>query len=293
MHTQETIIPAPLAKYEYTEIVEKAVNYALLSLPFTVNRMDISKLGNRILNIAKGKIAEGLFEHYCRQNNIPADFASCKTPFWKPDKRDFILDGAEWDLKNNFIYHSGSFYSDYTQLPALVPDKHSADQWAARRNAKNQPERSVKFLFTFMKGAGLNNGKRGKSFLEIKLSNKQLRLLERAFEKYRGKDQSSKPFETETFWKKMEQLGDTLFYELHFMPPLIITGYAGAEEWSHFKPTGPKSPYNFRLDENKGRRYDKVGKNATLKWFGGSLWTTINNQTVPVGKLPAFRKLIG
>ena len=82
----------------YDRLMEKSVSYALISLPYTINRMRLRDIQSRITNIVKGKISEKLFIHFCEQNEIPVQTEKCQTPFYLPDKRDFILGREEWDI---------------------------------------------------------------------------------------------------------------------------------------------------------------------------------------------------
>ena len=55
----------------YDRLVSTSVQYAVISLPYTINRMDLRDPISRITNIAKGKISEKLFIHFCHVNDIP------------------------------------------------------------------------------------------------------------------------------------------------------------------------------------------------------------------------------
>ena len=91
----------------YDRLMEESVRYSLISLPYTINRMNLLDIESRITNIAKGKISEKIFLHFCDLNEIPVKTKNCETPFYLPDKRDFILGREEWDIKNNFLRHDG------------------------------------------------------------------------------------------------------------------------------------------------------------------------------------------
>jgi len=104
MSESEIIIVDGIPSNEYDQLINECVRYSIISLPFTVDRMSIPNEKQRALNIAKGKVAEALFKFFCNNNNLNPDFDTCTTPFWTVDKRDFILDSCEWDIKNNFIY---------------------------------------------------------------------------------------------------------------------------------------------------------------------------------------------
>ncbi len=291
MKSNDIIIVDNIPEGDYYEIVNEAVSYALISLPFTIDRMRIPNHIRRTLNIAKGKIAEELFKWYCKSNNIKIDFESCETPFWEIDKRDFILYGFEWDIKNNFIYHQGNIFDDNLKLPALIPNRHDRDQWSTKDQKKIENSKGVKYLFTFLKGADLTNNKRGGDFLTINLSFEQSEFISDLYEKYRGMPQTQRPFDDDWFWKELKKRGSSRFFSLSFMPYLVITGYADENHWHLFKDTGPYSPYNYQ-DYFQEKWYKKVGHKNSLMWLNGALWTTITNKTCPLPDLPSFKSLI-
>jgi len=291
MTNNDEIIIDKISSADYRLIVKDAVKYALISLPFTIDRMKIPNHERRALNIAKGKIAEGLFKWFCKTNKVDVDFETCETPFWEIDKRDFMFDGAEWDIKNNFIYHAGDYYDDYMKLPALIPNRHPNDQWSTRTQKKITGATGVKYLFSFLKGADLIGTSRGTDFLTLNLSFEQSEFISDLYEKYRGMPQNQKPFDEDWFWDELKKRGSEEFFTLSFMPYLVITGYADERHWELFKDTGPLSKNNYQnyFDE---QWYKKVGYKNSLMWLNGTLWTTITNKTCPVQKLPSFKELL-
>ena len=56
MSQEEVIIFKNVGAQEYQTFANQAIKYALISVAFTYNRMDKSKLSARINNITKGKI---------------------------------------------------------------------------------------------------------------------------------------------------------------------------------------------------------------------------------------------
>ena len=158
----------------YQQIAAKAVRYALISVGFTYNRMEKEVIMTRIENIAKGKIAEGLFSYYCESVDIGPDFDACTTPFWMPDQRDFLWYDGEWDIKNNFITCSDSDFDtlDFTSLPALIPNKFDGDQWSKRNDQYHKKSRYTAYLFTFMRLKPDD-----KKFVKIFLTEDQLQFI--------------------------------------------------------------------------------------------------------------------
>jgi hypothetical protein len=287
----EVIIVDAIPVEVYDSLIEKCVKYAIISLPFTVDRMAIPDEKQRALNIAKGKIAEELFQCFCNENNIFPDFETCTTEFWTVDKRDFILNGEEWDIKNNFIYTQGELLNeDYINLPALVPNRFNGDQWSKRTNNLIAGTNGVGFLFTYLKNATLNNGTRGGEFLEINLSEQQHLFLRNLYAKYKGMLQTNEPYTEAWFWEEMEKKGITNFYKLNFRPHLIITGFANNNSWGQFRDTGPFDRNNNWQTHLQPRWYTKTAK-GSCNFMNGTLWTTITNSTLPVSHLSSFLSL--
>ncbi len=288
MNEEDIIIVDDLGKNGFEKVVEEAVRYSIISLPFTIDRMSIPNEKQRALNIAKGKTAEGLFKCFCEKNNISIDFKTCETPFWQIDKRDFMYNGYEWDIKNNFLYLEDEIFDRNINLPALIPNRHARDQWSTRNSRKIDNSKGVKYLFTFMKGAKLENGQRGEYFLDINLSSRQKDILRKLYQDYKGLPTDKEPFSELDFWNDFLEDNECLF-TLNFMPPLVITGYADDNNWEVFKDTGPYSNNNY-IEYVRPFWYEKVGKKNSLKWFEGILWTTITNRTAPVEYLNSFYK---
>ena len=263
MTEDEIIILDNVNDDTYHAIANEAVRYAIVSLPFTTNRMAIPDEQKRAINIAKGKIAEALFRMFCKNNNIPANFDACTTPFWTIDKRDFILGGYEWDIKNNFLYTEKDLFSgNYTDLPALIPNRYDGDQWSKRNEKVFEYCAGVRFLFTFLKAAHLKNTERGQAFLEIILNDDQLGFLKRLYRKYKGLPQQQSPFSESWFWREMSQYGNSNLYKLHFKPALIITGFACRDHCDNFKNTGPDDDKNHFQDHLKPLWYSKTSRGS-------------------------------
>ncbi len=281
----DIIVVNDMSISDYDAIVDTAVRYAILSLPFTIDRMKIPHVSRRVMNIAKGKLAEGLFGWFCIKNKIKVDMTSCETPFYQVDKRDFLFLGYEWDIKNNLIYPKNEI--SYLDLPALIPNRHQRDQWSTRNEKKIKTSKGVKYLFTFMKVSDLGTGK---NFIDITLDERQVDILQKLYQKYKGLSQASLPFSVDDFWAYFLKSNTDLF-RLDDRPELIITGYADESIWHLFKNTGPKTSRNYK-SYTEPYWYKKTGKYDSLSWLDGVLWTKITNETVPVRYLKSFADLI-
>jgi hypothetical protein len=300
MQENEVIIVDGISPDAYETIVSYAVNYAIISLPFTVNRMGISSETKRALNIAKGRIAEGLFRYFCMQNRIDVDFETCTTPYWTVDKRDFLFQGKEWDLKNNFFaIPKGESGCRYTDLPALVPNRFSpdqyypnrADQWHKRLNKKFPGSDGVAYLFTFLKEAELEGGERKNPFLEIRLSEDQTKLIRELYDKFGGRIQEREPYPEDRFREAINKRGDGPHFILHERPHLIITAYATEEHWQLFRNTGP-ADHDYNYKDYLGNGWYTKNTDGACSFLDQTLRTRITNATVPVSYLPSFLSLV-
>jgi len=269
MNENEIIVVKNIPHENYYKITLDAVKYAIISIPFTIDRIGLRNRNKQIFNIAKGKLAEGLFKFFCKKNNIDANFDNCETPFYQIDKRDFLLGDSEWDQKNNFIYHSSDQLTShlYTDLPALIPNRpNRKDQWQKRTDHCFKSTKSVKFLFTFMKATDKNN--RRNNFFTINLSGKQLDFLEKLYNKYNGLPQNGKPFGINDFWEEMTYLkDDQISFRLIDEPNLVITAYSDSNHWNLFFDTKNKI------------------------FLDGILRTKIRNKTCYLKQLPSFLSL--
>lgn len=270
MTETEIIIVDSVPEQEYQRLLLRALDYALLSIPFTLDRMSLKNPEKQIINIIKGKLAEGLLWFFFKHNFIPADFASCSTPFYQTDKRDFLLNGFEWDQKNNFIYHQGSLLADhaYIDLPALIPNRHPKDQWTKRLDKNFEQSRGVNYLFTFLKGADLREGQRDEPFFSIALAKEQKNTLQKMSEKYAGLTQDKEPFDGKAFKEYFYGIKSVReILQIRQKPSLVITAYADKRHWHLFKNTN----------------------HATF--LNGTLRTKITNATCLIKELPSFLSL--
>ncbi len=271
MQETEVIIVNGIDKNTYLNICRKAVEYAVISIPFTYNRMGIRGLKRKISNIAKGKLAEGLFFYFCESNQININRSIGETPFYRPDKTDFVFKNAEWDLKNNFIYHKGNylFKKYYKWLPALIPNHTPRDQWSRRNQTAISKSYDKKYLFTFLKASDSLDER--KPLIEIHLSEKQEKYVAELYEKFKNNRRPKEsPMNESAFWNQFYK-GENraVLFKLNAYPQLIITGYAGTNQWHHFKDSG----------ENR-------------VWNNGLMRTVINNSYARIHKLPSFASLV-
>ena len=70
METNELIVTDLVTGYSYEALLRNAVEYAMLSIPVTFDRMGIRDLNKKILNIAKGKFAENILAFFLTSKGI-------------------------------------------------------------------------------------------------------------------------------------------------------------------------------------------------------------------------------
>jgi len=301
MNENEVILVDQLSNNEYDSLVSNCIKYAIISKPFTIRRIGNQSLEQAILNIFKGKIAEAIFQFFCNANNIFLDWDTCTTPFWQVDKRDFILNSNEWDIKNNFMYHSGNVLQNYRyiDLPCLIPNRfqtnngRSGDQWSTRNEIKNTGcgLTSVSYIFSFLKASDLDaNGQRRNEFYTFNITQQQLAFIDGLEKRYDGLPKEQEPFTEEWFWQEMASRGSLNFIHLNFRPYLVITGYANNNSWTQFRDTGPFDRNNNWQTYLQPRWYTKTA-NGSCNFMNGTLWTTITNSTLPVSQLNSFLSL--
>lgn len=226
----------------FVKMARQAMRYALLSSPFTVNRMGLKSLERRIENILKGKLAEFMMEDFCKCQHIDADFKSCSTPFYQIDNRDFLLNGYEWDIKNNYLSLDKNDFNGIEQLPALVPDRFKGDQWSKREKPEHN-SKGVRFLFSFMiKETG--KGRSREHMMKVRLSKTHSDFLMRLLSKHKGLPCKVAPFKEDWFWEEWKELSEPdhkPLLSVNFDSPLLIAGWAGNEHWNKFRKTKPAS----------------------------------------------------
>src|SRR3989338_8187843 len=82
--------------------INKSLEYAIKSWPFTYNRMGKPNTYHRIQNIAKGLIPQFAFEGILKKKNIKHDKFG-ETDWHKIDKYDIGINGKRCDIKSNFL----------------------------------------------------------------------------------------------------------------------------------------------------------------------------------------------
>jgi len=254
MNSAELITYTVDDQNKQNRLVRDAIDYALLSIPFTFDRLANRNLTKNILNIAKGKFAENYFYHFCHENQVILDTSSLSTPFYQADKKDFLYNGIEWDIKNNYLQHNNELLSadEYLDQLGLIPNRGPWDQWSKREKLNRPNSLGSGYIFTFMKKGDLDSQT---DFLKIQMNLDQKNFMLDLYEKYQGKHQYDSPYESEDFWNKFHALGPTYDFEISHFPNLVITGVAQKSDFPKFfqvKPSDMKSQYLRTIIENMG-----------------------------------------
>jgi len=265
MLAHDVIIIDDLPERIENSIVNKSINYALISISYTYNRMELDKLAQRIQNISKGKIAEQMFQYYLTQQKTQVDFKSCQTPFYLPDKRDFLMGEYEWDIKNNFVRTPQKLSSEEViELPALIPNRpttpYFTDQWEKRLEMKHPVSKGTRFVFTFMERPVR------KDFIEISVHPKLKEFYFYIKKNYPFQKDKKPPFTESWFWNEISKV-DFPTHQLNQKLRLYITAWAGEEQFPLFFNTEKRN-------------------------FDGKIYTRIKNKTIKIHRLPAFRDLV-
>lgn len=250
---------------DYDIAINKAVVYAILSVPYTYDRLglgyDNDGIRERIKNITKGKVAEYLFELYCKSKGIKISRKDNETPFWRYDKNDFIINDMIIDVKNNIIRNGNTFIKDEVlNFPALVP----CDQVNGHIKPVN-----FAYVFTFM----LDN-----DFFTIDLNDDTLQYISKLNNFCCGKQLDSKP----SYFKDKESYFREIFRKfggiktqkiviINNHPDLIIGGIEF---------------YNHKDFENK---FDVVNSGTLFKYESGYIRTRVGNYMTKVKNLEVFK----
>jgi len=254
MHESDLITTDITDADTYEGLLREAIEYAILSIPFTFDRMGIRDLKKKIINIAKGKFAENLFASFLNSKGISIDQKTTSTPFFQTDKRDFILDNLEWDIKNNYLTHANAYLngSQYLDLLALIPNRASWDQWSKRNHKYFNETSGTGYVFTFMRKSGVDEHR---DFFDINFSFAQELFIRDLYETYEGKHQITSPYEKSWFWEVFHSKGNPFGIVLRSHPQMIISGIATARDYDrfeNFKPSQVQSPYLRTIISNMG-----------------------------------------
>jgi len=208
---------------------QSALEYALISKPFTYNRMRLP-IRQCVENIAKGKFAEALVVSVLKRGGLAIDVDSCQTPFWSRDRRDFVLGNREWDVKSLYLHRLPPNHR-FEECPALIPNKSSNDQWASRE---------MMYVPTAVAGPCYMFVFFGPVSVQINLNKRQEEFLFALCTRYREAESCSEPFAREWFFDEFPNLAHVSI-DLSTSPIMAITGVASSGEWGRFvrRPAGP------------------------------------------------------
>ncbi len=244
-----TIGEAPLHS-----ILRKAFRYALLSLPWTINRMAYRGdrgYQQRMANILLGKAAEGAVRLFLLKRGVCIIPGAGSTPFWQADRYDLKIKGAdgaeEWDIKLLRLRFKPNDQCPWETLPALIPDRHPRDQWALRNLCHDKDTIRKRYLFVYCTEKPLR-------IIWPDTVNSVLKQLIKDKDKLRPQDDYILRMLNEIKWELQ-----TAHWSVY------LTALAGPREWPLFNQAPPHS-----------------------QWCGGRLETRILNRSCALYRLPSL-----
>ena len=130
--------------------IDRGMNYALQSLPYTFDRMrygeeTIEAYLRRLRNITIGKCAEAAVIRFLRSHGVRHSSIEGATPHTRPDRFDLRIGNEIVDIKTFRIPEKCAEAEKLIDALALVPDDSSQDQWQHRRHYD-------RFIFGFFAG---------------------------------------------------------------------------------------------------------------------------------------------
>ena len=242
---EDIIVFDNFSEKEYDDAIKQAVSYGILSVPYTYDRFHLGNsirgIRERIRRIAKGKLAEKLFELYCNVNGVPISKKETETPFWRYDKKDFEINGVKFDLKNNFLTKGNGIVTDEVlDFPALIP----VDQY----------KENTGYIFSFMKG---------RDAFELNLSDDVIYEISQYNNGCCGKELDHKPeyfINVRQYYLDMfAKYGRQKVVDIRYYPEMIICGlkYPNDTIRNLFKVAPEKTvfQYNFGQIETHIKNY--------------------------------------
>ncbi|MFQ5629557.1 MAG: hypothetical protein ACE5I1_12410 [bacterium] len=126
--------------------IEKGLEYALQSLPYTFDRMKYGSVTTnahlkRLQKITLGKCAEAVLSRFLHSHGVSHQALAGATAHTDPDRFDFRIDNKVIDLKSFAVPEKHAKAEFIANALALVP----ADQWRKRN-------RYHRFIFAFFAG---------------------------------------------------------------------------------------------------------------------------------------------
>ncbi|MEM2368328.1 MAG: hypothetical protein QXQ50_08885 [Candidatus Bathyarchaeia archaeon] len=127
--------------------VERACNYAQISLVWTYNRMGTSDYCRRLRRIVVGLVAELAFYDWLSRQGIPFGLKG-RTAWYEKDRWDIDVKGVPYDIKSLFVENFPRNLSEVLDWCVLVP----VDQLTTKLRKTNQ----FAYVFAFVSGKWFN-----------------------------------------------------------------------------------------------------------------------------------------
>lgn len=263
------LISKRIPHHDYDRILRKSVHYAVLSYPFTQQRVEWRLIKNKIHRIAKGHFARSLFRYLAEQSDWPLQFRGSHH-FFQAKLYDFEALDLEWHIIHQFIHHPPHQLAaeKYAALPALIPNRYPGDLWDRRNLVYRETMKASAFIFTFMRENEVY--RRHHSFFDFSLMPDHILFLKELRNAYGNERIKDQPFEQQWFWDEMDQRGGPIGLTVYRRPPLVLSGMASTRQFPLFAAEHAK----FQDYEN------------------GTLYSLIPNFQCEIKQLPSFYELI-
>lgn len=249
-----------ISNRKFKKALQYALKYAVLSLPWTVNRMhyksDKIGLEKRLLNIVLGKIPEYLLWDFFQQNGVKVISRAGETEYWEKDKFDYLIELSgrleEWDIKSLTIDFSRIMKNDWMKLPALIPDRHRNDQWSKRFKLYSEKAICKRYLFVYLRKPGI-----------------KITLTEEQVSAFNNISNNRKYYKNQPEYI-LRKIGGVSTNCPEKDQCMVISACAGKDEFNQFQ---------------------KIAKDSLF--CGDLIKTRIDNRGIEVGRLPSFKHVVG
>ncbi|RME01529.1 MAG: hypothetical protein D6814_01325 [Calditrichaeota bacterium] len=119
--------------------IEKGLEYALASLPYTFDRMKYGRKTTeaylkRMENITMGKCAEAAIIRFLRAHGVRHSSTTGVTPFTEPDYFDLRIGDEIVDIKTFRLPEKYASAKWIINALALIPNQSPKDQWSQRHH---------------------------------------------------------------------------------------------------------------------------------------------------------------
>lgn len=236
---ESEIIKITLTESELKLLLSEALEYAALSINFTLDRCERKKgkiikgktdydFAYRMSNIIKGYVSQSVLIKYLVKCGVCVDDETTKTPYYEPDKGDFLIknnDGKYIEIDYKCFSYRGIYTGDFVDLPALCP----TDQFD--KGIKNKDIASwAYYIYGWVKDG----------WFTLTLNNEQKSYLDEMVKESIVKGKYDDP---KGFYDKFMGLGNKDEIVINFVPEFVVCGYSTFLEHGKFVKTPERAKY--------------------------------------------------